>query len=415
MNNISTNTLSSYDEAREKLIKYNQKKLNEYIDSLENTDKKSKLLSQLSKIDWSFMEPHKSYSQTEDISPMDILLSDSVEKKKDMYEEIGIQAIKDGKLALVLLAGGQGTRLGYDHPKGMFNVGISRNLYIFECLINNTMKVVNKTGCYIPFYIMTSSINNEETIAFFKANNYFGYNPDYITFFVQESNPVTDFDGNILLADTDELCMSPNGNGGWFSSMERNGLLDELLNSPIEWINVFSVDNVLQGIADPVFLGATIESKKSCGAKVVAKAAPDEKVGAICTMSGMPHIIEYYELSDKMMNEKNPDGTYAYGYGVILNYLFPVKKLKKTLDTDMPLHIVKKAVPYMDYNGSFITPSEVNAFKYETLALDLIHAMDSCLAYEIEREKEFAPIKNKEGIDSIDTARELLKKNNVIL
>ncbi|MBQ8980569.1 MAG: UTP--glucose-1-phosphate uridylyltransferase [Eubacterium sp.] len=325
------------------------------------------------------------------------------------------KAIREGKLALVLLAGGQGTRLGYDHPKGMFNVGTDRELFIFECLINNTMKVVKKAGCFIPFYIMTSSINNDETVAFFKEHNYFGYNPDYITFFVQESNPVTDFEGNILLADKDKLCMSPNGNGGWFSSMERNGLLDKLLNSPAEWINVFSVDNVLQGIADPVFLGATIESGKTCGAKVVAKAAPDEKVGAICTMSGKPHIIEYYELSDKMMNEKNPDGTYAYGYGVILNYLFPIKKLKRTLKTDMPLHIVKKAVPYMNYDGTYVTPTDVNAYKYETLALDLIHAMDSCLAYEIEREKEFAPIKNKEGIDSIESARELLRKNGVVL
>ncbi|MBQ9234364.1 MAG: UTP--glucose-1-phosphate uridylyltransferase [Lachnospiraceae bacterium] len=396
------------------LKKYNQYKLISYINSLDN-EKKEKIIDQIDKIDWSFLAPHKSYNQADDIKPIDILRSDVINEGISDYETYGLDAIRDGKLALVLLAGGQGTRLGYDHPKGMFNVGINRDLYIFECLINNTMKVVKKAGCFIPFCIMTSSINNEETINFFKEHDYFGYNPDFITFFIQESNPVTDFEGNILLASDDEICISPNGNGGWFSSMERNGLLDKILNSPIEWINVFSVDNVLQGIADPVFLGATIKSGKTCGAKVVAKAAPDEKVGAICTMSGMPHIIEYYELSEKMMNEKNPDGTYAYGYGVILNYLFPVKKLTHTLDSDMPLHIVKKAVPYMDYDGTFVTPDSVNAYKYETLALDLIHAMDSCLAYEINREKEFAPIKNKEGIDSIDTARELLKKNGVIL
>ncbi len=401
---------------KENLIKHNQDKLLSYL-STPGLCKANecKLEKQLAAVDWSFLEPHKSYNSEEDIKPIDILLNDAVEEKRGEYEKIGLDTIRDGKLALVLLAGGQGTRLGYDHPKGMFNVGVNKDLYIFECLINNTMKVVEKAGCFVPFYIMTSSINNDETVAFFEEHNYFGYNPDYITFFVQESNPVTDFEGNILLADKDELCMSPNGNGGWFSSMERNGLLDSLLESTVEWINVFSVDNVLQGIADPVFLGATIESKKTCGAKVVAKATPDEKVGAICTMSGMPHIIEYYELSEKMMNEKNSDGTYAYGYGVILNYLFPIKKLKHTLNADMPLHIVKKAVPYMDYDGNYINPSEVNAYKYETLALDLIHAMDTCLAYEIIREKEFAPIKNKEGVDSIDTARELLKKNGEAL
>ena len=401
---------------KENLIKHRQEKLLSYLEEPGICKaNECKLEKQLAAVDWSFLEPHKSYNSNEEIKPIDILLNENIEEKREIYEKTGIDAIRAGKLALVLLAGGQGTRLGYDHPKGMFNVGINKDLYIFECLINNTMKVVKKAGCFIPFYIMTSSINNDETVAFFKEHDYFGYDSDYITFFVQESNPVTDFEGNILLTDKDELCMSPNGNGGWFSSMERNGLLDSLLESPAEWINVFSVDNVLQGIADPVFLGATIESKRTCGAKVVAKAAPDEKVGAICTMSDKPHIIEYYELSEKMMNEKNDDGTYAYGYGVILNYLFPIKRLKHTLKADMPLHIVKKAVPYMDYDGNYITPSEVNAYKYETLALDLIHAMDSCLSYEIIREKEFAPIKNKEGVDSIETARELLIKNGEAL
>ena len=401
---------------KENLIKHRQEKLLSYLEEPGICKaNECKLEKQLAAVDWSFLEPHKSYNSNEEIKPIDILLNENIEEKREIYEKTGLNAIRAGKLALVLLAGGQGTRLGYDHPKGMFNVGINKDLYIFECLINNTMKVVKKAGCFIPFYIMTSSINNDETVAFFKEHDYFGYDSDYITFFVQESNPVTDFEGNILLTDKDELCMSPNGNGGWFSSMERNGLLDSLLESPAEWINVFSVDNVLQGIADPVFLGATIESKRTCGAKVVAKAAPDEKVGAICTMSDKPHIIEYYELSEKMMNEKNDDGTYAYGYGVILNYLFPIKRLKHTLKADMPLHIVKKAVPYMDYDGNYITPSEVNAYKYETLALDLIHAMDSCLSYEIIREKEFAPIKNKEGVDSIETARELLIKNGEAL
>lgn len=400
------------------LKEHNQDKLIEYLMNLDeknDTASKDSILEQLSKVDWSFLEPHKSYNSVQNIEPIDIMSVDEINDKRNILTETGIRAIQEGKLALVLLAGGQGTRLGYEHPKGTFNVGINREFYIFESLINNTMKVVNLTGCFIPYYIMTSSINHDETVKFFEDHNYFGYDSSYISFFIQESNPVTDFDKNILLNSKDEICISPNGNGGWFSSMERNGLLDELLASPVEWINVFAVDNVLQGIADPTFLGATITSGKTCGAKVVAKAAPDEKVGAICSMGGKPHIIEYYELSDKMMNEKKADGTLAYGYGVILNYLFPIKKLTKTLNSDMPLHIVKKAVPYMDYDGNLIKPDEVNALKYETLALDLIHAMDSCLAYEIERDKEFAPIKNKTGIDSIDTARELLIKNGIKL
>ena len=152
-----------------------------------------------------------------------------------------------------------------------------------------------------------------------------------------------------------------------------------------------------------------------CGAKVVYKANPEEKVGAICTENGKPHIIEYYELSEDMMYQTNQDGTLAYGYGVILNYLFPIHRLKETLDLKMPLHVVKKAVPYINDKGELIQPSEPNAFKFETLALDLIHEMDDCLVFEIDRDKEFAPVKNKSGVDSIDTARELLIKNGYTL
>ena len=264
-------------------------------------------------------------------------------------------------------------------------------------------------------YIMTSDNNYADTVLFFKEHDYFGYNPKYIHFFLQEMNPATDFNGKILLSSRTSLAMSPNGNGGWFSSMQKAGLLQNIYESNLEWINVFAVDNVLQRIADPVFLGATIENNIMCGAKVVQKVAPDEKVGAMCLENGRPHIIEYYELSQEMMNERKSDGSLAYGFGVILNYLFPISRLKTTLGSAMPLHVVKKVVPYLDEAGNLITPEQPNGFKYETLALDLIHEMDDCLVFEVEREHEFAPVKNKTGVDSIATARELLIKNGYVL
>ena len=406
-----------YQNAVQKCEKYHQEHLLKFYDEL-NEAEKEQLLTQIEKTDFSVLDSLKHLEDVKKkgvITPLQSMTLNEIEPHREAFEHIGEEALRQGKVGAVLLAGGMGTRLGSDAPKGVYNIGLTRDLYIFECLINNLMDIVKRVDAWIPLFVMTSEKNHDATVDFFKEHRYFGYNEDEVWFFKQEMAPASDYEGKIYLETKSRLSTSPNGNGGWFSSMERNGLLDEILDSPIEWINVFSVDNVLQGIADPVFLGATITSGKTCGAKVVAKTSPDEKVGAICTMSGMPHIIEYYELSDKMMNEKNQDGTYAYGYGVILNYLFPVKKLTHTLDSDMPLHIVKKAVPFMDYDGSFVTPDEVNAFKYETLALDLIHAMDSCLAYEIDREKEFAPIKNKEGVDSIDSARELLVKNGVEL
>lgn len=394
------------------LVSKNQNNLLNYLNNTSDANR-DKITSQLNDVDWGFMEylNKEESSSTSVIDPISATTMDDIAKKFAEYEACGIKAIQDGKLCLLLLAGGQGTRLGFDKPKGCFNVGVNNDLYIFQLLIEHTLDVVKKCDAWIHLYIMTSDINNKDTVAFFEEHNYLGYNKDYIHFFIQEMNPATDFDGNILLSAEDSLALSPNGNGGWFSSMNRAGLLDGIFNSNIEYINVFAVDNVLQRIADPAFLGATIMENKMCGAKVVRKANPEEKVGAMCLQNGKPHIIEYYELSEDMKNQTNPDGSLVYGFGVILNYLFPISRLKETLDNSMPLHVVEKKVPYIDDNNNLVTPSTPNAYKFETLALDLIHEMDDCLVYEVDREKEFAPVKNKEGVDSVDTARTLLQKN----
>jgi len=398
------------------LKKYGQEHLINHLNTLNDTEQK-KLSEQINAIDWNFMNYFKkqNHSSSGLIEPIKATTLQEISEKYAYYKNVGIEAIKDGKLSLLLLAGGQGTRLGYDKPKGCFNIGIDNDLFIFQLLIEHTLDIVTLTDTWIHLFIMSSDINYNDTVSFFKEHNYFGYNESYIHFFVQELNPATDFEGKIILSQKDSLALSPNGNGGWFSSMKKAGLLDLIFNSNVEWINVFAVDNVLQRIADPVFLGATIAENKMCGAKVVVKAAPDEKVGAICTENKKPHIIEYYELSEDMMYQKNDDGSLAYGYGVILNYLFPISRLKETLNQKMPLHVVKKAIPYIDENNNQIKPNEPNGLKYETLALDLIHEMDDCMVFEVERDKEFAPVKNKTGIDSIDTARELLKKNGYTL
>lgn len=394
------------------LEKYNQKHLLQYEDKLSN-DEREILYNQISNIDWSFLDSliKKESNENSIIEPIGALSISDIKDNQASYKATGIKAIQDGKLCLLLLAGGQGTRLGHDKPKGCFNMGITKELSIFSLLMEHTLKVVKETGSWIHMYIMTSDINYQDTTSFFKEHDNFGYNPDYLHFFVQELNPATDFNGKILMNSSHTPALSPNGNGGWFSSMNKAGLLDEIFNGPIEWINVFAVDNVLQGIADPVFLGATIESGKMCGSKVVRKAFPEEKVGAICKENGKPHIIEYYELSEDMRYQTTEDGALAYGFGVTLNYLFPISRLKETLDSKMPLHVVKKAVPYINDKLEYIEPTEPNGLKFETLALDLIHEMDDCLVFEVDREKEFAPVKNKSGVDSIDTARELLKKN----
>lgn len=407
----------SLNEVKEKLAKYGQEHVLKYYDELDDAQKEA-LLAQIMATDMSILESCKhrdELAQKGVITPLAAMQLPEIEANKESFTATGIEAIKAGKVGAVLLAGGMGTRLGSDNPKGMYNVGITRELYIFECLINNLMDVVKQADAWIHLFVMTSDKNNDSTISFLKEHNFFGYNPEYIHFFMQEMAAATDYEGKIYLEEKGKLSTSPNGNGGWFVSMRNAGLLDMVKANGIEWFNVFAVDNVLQRIADPCFVGATIQKNCVVGAKVVKKNAPDEKVGVMCLEDGRPSIVEYYELTDELMNAKDANGDPAYYFGVILNYLFSVPALIEILENNLPLHIVEKKIPYLDENGELVKPEAPNGFKFENLVLDMIHQMASCLPFEVVREKEFAPIKNKTGIDSVESARELLQKNGVTL
>ena len=227
--------------------------------------------------------------------------------------------------------------------------------------------------------------------------------------------PATDYEGKIYLERKDKLATSPNGNGGWFGSLYNSGLDMCIHEEGIKWLNVFAVDNVLQRMADPVFVGATIEGGYVSGSKVIRKVAPDEKVGTICLEDVRPSIVEYYELTEDLMDAKDEKGEPAYNFGVILNYLFRVDALEKILTEPLTLHVVDKKIPCIDSEGNEVKPEEPNGYKFENLVLDMIHMEESCLAFEVVRNREFAPIKNKTGVDSVDSARELLKENGIAL
>ena len=396
----------------EKITSTNQK----YLMKLVGKEIPAKLEKQIEEMDWSCLDMiHQKENPRGTFAPLGAMELPEIMQKKDTFSKIGIEAIKACKVGAILLAGGQGTRLGFDKAKGMYNIGVNKELYIFEQLIANLMKVTEQADAWIPLYIMTSDKNDEQTRAFFKEHNFFGYHPDFVKFFVQEMVPAVDFDGNILLESEDSLAMSPNGNGGWFKSLVKAGLDQDLKEKGVEWLNVFAVDNVLQQIADPVFVGATIESGCVSGAKVVRKVDPYERVGALCLEDGKPSIIEYYELTPEMAEATSENGSLLYGFGVILNYLFRVDKLTEILNKNLPLHIVEKKVPFIDEEGLAHKPETPNAYKFETLILDMVYMMDNCLSFEVEREKEFAPVKNAVGVDSVESARELLKKNGIAI
>lgn len=376
------------------------------------TEQNEKLTKRLEEIDFSVLE-HIERKETVNergvFAPLDAVEVSEIEARGAEFKGLGLKAIREGKVGAVLLAGGQGTRLGLDRPKGTLNIGVAKELYLFEQLLRNLMDVTDEAGVYVPLYIMTSNINNADTTAFFEEHDYFGYPKDYVKFFVQEMVPACDYEGWIYMESQTEVAMSPNGNGGWFSSMVNAGLLSDIKERGIEWINVFAVDNCLQRIADPMFVGATIAYGCESGAKVVRKAAPDERVGVLCTEDGKPSIAEYYEMTEEMATARKENGDLKYGFGVILNYLFSEKKLEQIADARMPIHVVEKKIPYMDVDGTFVKPEQPNGYKFETLVLDMVHMMDDCIPYEVVREREFAPIKNLHGVDSLDSARELMK------
>lgn len=251
-------------EAKQKLIQYGQEHVLKYYEELDEAGQKA-LLTQIAETDMGILAScghRKELVRKGVITPLAAMELSEIDANRESFTATGLEAIRDGKVGAVLLAGGMGTRLGSDNPKCMYNVGINRELYIFECLVNNMMDVVRHSGSWLHLFVMTSEKNNDVTIRFMKEKEFFGYNPKFVHFFKQEMAAATDYEGKIYLEEKGRLATSPNGNGGWFISMKNAGLLELVKKEGIEWINVFAVDNVLQRIADPCFVGAAI--KRNC-------------------------------------------------------------------------------------------------------------------------------------------------------
>ena len=391
------------NKAMEKCKEYGQEHLLAHYEEL-SEEKKQALLTQIKETDFSVLSylGQKSGEKRGDFSPAPAMELSEIEERKEELFEAGKAAIAAGKTAALLLAGGMGTRLGWEGPKGTYDIGETRHVYIFQRIIENLKDTAAACGFSPRLFVMTSEKNHDATVSFFTEHENFGYPGEKILFFKQDMAPACDRNGKIYMESPSRLATSPNGNAGWYSSLIKAGYKPVLEDEGIEYINVFAVDNVLQRILDPCFVGACVLSGVAAGSKVVRKNAPDEKVGVICLEDGRPSIVEYYELSEDMMGK-------GYEFGVILNYLFKVKELDKIAGQSLPMHVVEKKIPYMNEQGEFIKPQEPNGYKFEQLVLDVIHRMPDCISYEVVREKEFAPVKNATGKDSVESARELCK------
>ena len=401
------------EAAKAVLEKHGQEQLLANYEKLSENDK-DKLLDDILTIDFNQLEKlyekrnfKQVYSEAE-IEPISYVEKDKMSKEeREKYDEIGTKAIKAGKLAAVTMAGGQGTRLGHNGPKGTFEIGLESHKPIFE-LLCETLKLANeKYGVVIPWYIMTSKENNKDTVDFFEKNNYFGYPKGYIQFFKQGELPMVGEDGKVLLDEKGMIKQAADGHGGIFTSMRKDGVIYDMKARGIEWVFIGGVDNVLVKMVDPTLIGLAESKGILAAGKSVVKAGPHEKVGVFCKRNGRPSVIEYSEISKEMAEETDENGQLKYGESHILCNLFNIKEIEKISEKNLPYHSAHKKATYMNEKGEIVKGIEPNAYKFEAFLFDAFESLDDMVIMRVKREEEFAPVKNAEGVDSPETARKL--------
>ena len=402
-----------YIEALKKLKHYGQEQLLDRYNYLDDA-KKEKIIHQIKHIDFDqIMDLYKNKDKKVDEKEANITNIEYTDKAKlskeeyKKYYDLGKKVIEDGKYAVVTMAGGQGTRLGYVAPKGTFKIGGGIDKSLFEALSDTIKEARAEYNTSIPWYIMTSRENNNATEKFFEKNDFFGLPYEDVKFFKQGELPMIDTNGKLMLDETGIIKLAADGHGGVFEALHKNGYLEDMKKRGIEWVFISGVDNVLAGLVDPIAVGLSIENGTLATGKSVVKRGPTEKVGVFCKKNDRPYVIEYTEITDEMANAKNEDGELLYGESHILTNLFNIKALENISKNKLPYHSAFKKAKYMNSNGEVIKPETPNAYKFEAFIFDAFESLDDISILRVKREDEFAPLKNAEGEDSPDTARQL--------
>ena len=330
------------------------------------------------------------------------------EEDFNKYKEVGENIIKNGEYAVVTMAGGQGTRLGHDGPKGTFLLDVKpKPKYLFEILADGIKRANEKYGVILNWYIMTSTENDEKTEEFFEEHNYFGYPKNKIKFFKQGNLPLISEEGKLLVDENFHIKYAADGNGCIYKSMRIDGILDDMKKNGIKWIFIGAVDNALLNMVDPILIGLTSCEENQIGSKSVVKRSPDEPVGVFCKKDGKPGVIEYTELPTEMAHEVDEEGELLFGESHIMCNLYSFEALEKISKEKLPYHSANKKVPYMNEMGEMIKPTKPNAYKYEAFIFDGFAFFDNISILRGRRNEDFAPVKNAEGNDSPATAVEL--------
>jgi len=325
--------------------------------------------------------------------------------------EAGREALRAGQVGVVLVAGGQGSRLGFNGPKGCFPVGPLSDATLFAIHARKILASERLYDTQIPFYIMTSRTNDAATRDFFLQHNGFGLNPDRVKFFVQGMWPALWEDGRMVLDRPGHLFMSPDGHGGTLTALLKNGMLADMASRGIETVFYFQVDNPLVEIADPAFIGLHRLQNADMSLKVCAKRDPGEGLGVVAGKDGRHMIVEYTELTDEQKNERLPDGRLKFLYGSVAIHVFSRDFLQQEAEAELPIHLAHKKVPFCDEAGNTVKPAEPNAFKFEKFIFDVLPDAARSLNLAFLREDEFSPVKNATGSDSPATAqRDMIRK-----
>ena len=409
-------TRDKYTIAQRIAYQYEQEQLLRLYDELTEAEKYS-LLDQIisTKLDLveslfdklvRSKEEQVSLSEFEPLIPED--LSEASEEARARYYEKGIELIRNGKVAVVLLAGGQGTRLGHEGPKGTYSIGLPSGKSLFQLQCERLINLAKKAGRYIPWYIMTSPENHKETISFFETFGYFGYPKEDIYFFEQGVLPLLGEDGKIIMSSKSGISTGPDGNGGCLLALEDKGYLTKMKEKGIEWLYINGVDNALVRVADPYFLGYTALSGFKASNKVVSKKHAEEKAGVLCSKNGRPTMVEYSEMTAEMAHAKDCKGKLLYDNANIITHMFRMDFVEECLAHNIPFHAAHKKVQYIDNEGKLCNPDKPNCYKFESFIFDLFPLLERIGVLRVNREDEFAPVKNKEGEDSPETARQLM-------
>ena len=404
-------------EAIDKLKEYGQNHIVNILEKLDET-KKQELIEQINKID--FHQMMELYQNTKKeiefkeskIEPVPYLDKAKLTKEqREEFDKLGEEVVKNNQYAVVTMAGGQGTRLGHTGPKGTFKLDVyGKGKYLFEILADNLQEANKKYGVVINWYIMTSKENNADTVEFLEKNNYFGYDKNKVIIFKQSELPLVDTEGKFLINKEYKIKEASDGNGGTYSSLRASGCLADMKEKGIKWVFIGSVDNALLKMIDVTLLGMAIKKGVQIASKSVAKANPQERVGVFCKMNNHPKVIEYTELPEKMAEEVDSDGELKFGESHIMCNLYTIDAIEKISKEPLIYHTAFKKNSYIDENGKEVIPTEPNSYKFESFIFDAFELFDDIAILRGKREDDFAPVKNKEGVDSPKTAKELYEK-----